>query len=986
MISSRSLHLRTPVGLLPFGVALALGACSDPPPAPVTDASVDAPSDLGPADAPTGDVPTTTPDGRRRFPLGSTYYLPTGSGWTLASAPAGNRNELFTDPGSQRSAFVPHVAGEHRFTRSDGTVRVVNVVEASTLSFHNLNYFPTRALTVDGDTVWVAGVLRPELIALDRATLAPRFAVPVGSWPVAVAVIASRNEALVASRGEDSLTVVDLATRRPVRSIWVGDEVASVVVTSDGATAIVALPNDRKVAFVDLQRATVMGEANVGVDPTHLALTPDGQRVYVAGRRTGDASPPEPNDARGADISEVSVARRQVDRTIHSVGVVIGGLAVSPDGRRLFVSATRVNAVGPSLATESDRAFRHTLIAYDVSGSTLSEVLARDVTRSVPGMVAPIPEPPPPPVDGGVMPPTDGGVMPIADAGPRDAGAPIDAALDPRAELLARRVVAMHGLAVRGNDLWVAAEATDLVLRFDATTLIEQDRYAAPGRPRALSLSADGTVYAYGHQGFTVTAVAPSGTTFTSRASAPIAQDPRPEVIARGMSFFTGPGLRTPAGPGRVIAGDTWSCSSCHTDGLSDLTVWQAGPIASHRYASRAFNLLEGTWPLGWQGYLSNVVNYSYTVTGNIGVAAPTQSQVDGLAAYLASLAAPPAANTHTQRDGAFSPDALRGQAAFTTRCASCHGEPLTTNRARIAMSITDSRVADTPSLLGSYRNGTWFRRGEARTLDEAVAQMATWVNAGFSNDELRDVTRYVRELTGREFFALTAFPHWSSVIPTTGAFEVSFSMPVFNDPSNLARIRLLDASGREVAARVTATRNRVSVTPMAQLQAASGYQLVVGEFFEAESEVRTSRRETFTYRTATAPAMAVRGRYTLQYTPISFGAPGVPAPRTVTLTLESDAGGAVQVAAMYVHAPLTWRGTGVIDGRTLRLPPMPLPVGGSFADGFSGFEARLEDTDGDNVADRVSTGTSDGGTRGYTMAGPGFEVRDLPWDLTRNP
>jgi DNA-binding beta-propeller fold protein YncE/cytochrome c len=942
---------------------------------------VDAPGDLG-----TPDAASPTPEGRRRFPLGSTYYLPAGTGWTLASAPAGNLNALFTDPGSQRSAFVPHVAGEHRFTQPDGTVRVVNAVDPGTLAFHNLNYFPTHALALEGDTVYVAGVLRPELIALDRATLAPRFAVPVGSWPVAVAVIAARNEALVASRGEDSLTVVDLGTRRPVRSIWVGDEVASVVVTSDGMTAVVALPNDRKVAFVDLQRAAVVGEASVGVDPTHLALTPDGQRVYVAGRRTGDASPPEPNDPRGADISEVSVARRQVDRTIHSAGVVVGGLAVSPDGRRLFVSATRVNAVGGALATESDRAFRHTLVAYDVSGSTVTEVLARDVTRSIPGVVAPIPEPPPPPMDGGVMPPSDGGTMPIADAGPRDAGAPTDVTLDPRAELNARRLVALHGLAVRGNDLWVTAEATDLVLRFDATTLIEQDRYAAPGRPRALTVGTDGTVYAYGHQGFTVTAVTASGMAFTSRTSAPIAQDPRPEIIARGMSFFTGPGLRTPAGPGRVIAGDTWSCSSCHTDGLSDLTVWQAGPIATHRYASRAFNLLEGTWPLGWQGYLSNVVNYSYTVTGNIGVAAPTQSQVDGLAAYLASLMAPPAANTHTQRDGALSPEAQRGAAAFTTRCASCHGEPLTTNRSRIAMSITDSRVADTPSLLGTYRNGAWFRRGEARTLDEAVGQMATWVNAGFTADDLRDVTRYVRELTGREFFALTAFPHWSSVIPATGAFEVSFSMPVFNDASNLARVRLLDASGREVAARITATRNRVTVTPMAPLQSASSYQLVVNEGFESESEVRSLRRESFTYRTANAPALALRGRYTLQYTPISFGAPGVPAPRTVTLTLESDAGGAVQVAAMYVHAPLTWRGVGVIDGRTLRLPPMPLPVGGSFADGFSGFEARLEDTDGDGTADRVSTGTSDGGTRGYTMAGPGFEVRDLPWDLTRIP
>ena len=93
-----------------------------------------------------------------------------------------------------------------------------------------------------------------------------------------------------------------------------------------------------------------------------------------------------------------------------------------------------------------------------------------------------------------------------------------------------------------------------------------------------------------------------------------------------------------------------------------------------------------------------------------------------------------------------------------------------------------------------------------------------------------------------------------------------------------------------------------------------------------------------------------------------------------------------MSVVASFAGAPLTWHGTGAVSGRRLHLPSMPLPVGTTFADAPTGFDGDLGDTDGDGTGDFIVSGTSDGGVRGYTMAGPGFGARDLPWNLTRSP
>ncbi|MGB1017326.1 MAG: hypothetical protein ACPG4T_24530, partial [Nannocystaceae bacterium] len=137
--------------------------------------------------------------------------------------------------------------------------------------------------------------------------------------------------------------------------------------------------------------------------------------------------------------------------------------------------------------------------------------------------------------------------------------------------------------------LWVAAEGSDLAIALAPDTLEELARVETPGRPRGVVTIGD-AVFVHGAQQTTVTKIAGQ----TAAGQAVTASDPRPDTVAAGQYYFTG--------AGRDYA-ENWSCNSCHADGLSDTLVWNAGPF-SGRKVSRPFFWLEGTYPLGWDGYL----------------------------------------------------------------------------------------------------------------------------------------------------------------------------------------------------------------------------------------------------------------------------------------------------------------------------------------------------------------------------------------------
>ncbi|MEX1365994.1 MAG: hypothetical protein AB1Z98_22900 [Nannocystaceae bacterium] len=889
--------------------------------------------------APTGDScieQTFDRQSTRRFVAGETFYLPRladscdGARWALVEQPA-DATHAVLEGEEGRWRITPTVPGSYRLEvdgvddPGDRSRVSLEVVPASDRPFYNLNYYGSRSVAVVGEELWTANVYEPTLTRLDGTGATVLGEIAVGPWPVAIAWSEGMDFAVVAQRGNDTLGLVELASGRLIDSIWVGDEPANVVVDASGSTAYVALKSEAAVAVVDLETRTRSARIEVGPDPLAMALASDGTTLWVASHRSGQPSRfPYGDDPieDERDIAVIDTASAQVRSWWNDVGTTTTGLLLSADESRLYVATLR-NDTEASLGATDEPSFMHTVASLDAaSGET---VVAVDVGRQ-----------------------------------PSSAGF----------------AVSLHGLALADGALWVAAEASDLTLALDPDSLAELGRFETPGRPRGL-VARDGAVFVHGVQGTALTTL--SGLGGEPRTTATIT-DPRPERIAAGNRYFTG--------AGRDYAAN-WSCNSCHVDGLTDTLVWNAGPFSSPK-VSRPFFWLEGTWQLGWDGYLSSVDNYAFTVNTNVGVRPTTEEHRD-LSAYLGSLMAPPAANGFTERDGSLSPAGLRGQQVFAGQagCTSCHQLPLTTSRALLDEGVTEG-VTDIPGLLGSYRNAVWLKLGGATTLASATDQMfEAFGDPGLSAEDRADLDRFMLELTARDFQVLTTEPRVGTAgASADGPVEVVFSHPVWADPSNLERVWLRGPDGSELAVTRALDEDgrHLQLVPSATLPWGAELTIVIEPELESFDERRIWTRDPeapaaseLRFTTGAAPALTIDGSYVwtvdMPTADIEMQAFDLDTtlPAIVSFEVSSTPGGG---AAVFDYgADLVLERRGAKDGDTIRTPPLPIPIGPSFADS-TGAQGQWVDLDGDGVGD-YAEGT-------LQISGPGFLETGIAWRISR--
>ena len=860
---------------------------------------------------------------RQRFSTGSTFYLPTVAdrdecrslAWTLVSAPPGNENAIVA--GADGIArFTPHVPGAYAFQLGDGeATESFTAVPAEEAPFHNLNYFAGQSVAPVGDEIWTANVFDSTLTRLDPATLAARGRIAVGAWPVAVAWAPGMRHAVVAQRGSDTLGLVDVARGAIEDAIWVGDEPSNVVVSADGARAFVTLATEYAVAIVDLEARKVLGRVPTGLDPRAMALTRDGATLYVASYRSGQPSRyPFGDDPveEEIDITVIDTAAARVKGHFLDVGGMIQGLLLSEDEQTLYVATTRNDTTAP-VNDVSKAVFAHMVLALDPA--TGEERAAADLTRQ-------------------------------ADSG--------------------GYAVTLHGMALAGCRLWVAAESSDLVVGLDPATLEELGRAPAKGRPRALA-AVDGAIFVHGAQSMAITRLKGDAMDALEGSTG---EDPRPAEVAEGQRSFTGEGADW---------GQNSTCNSCHADGLSDTLVWKVGPGQFYE-ASRPQFWLEGTPALGWSGYVRSVRNFGFE--GNETVGTPASDAVVGpMTAYLASLMPPPPANGKTLRDGRLSEAGLRGKELFEGKagCAGCHALPLGTSLGLLDEGVTEGRT-DVPSLVGAYRHGVWMKHGDARTLGSAVDLVLAWLgNTTVSPAEAGDVTRYLEELTARDFFVLASEPSGALPAHVDQPIRLTFSYPLWNDPENLAPITLLDESGEPVPITRAADGRHLTLTPEAPLAPASKYTVVVPAGVASFGEQRTAKETQIALETAAAATIALQGEYVWTVHIPSFN------PQTGQLDPSNTLSTQVQVEATPTASgtqlvirykdDLSYPVLGVIQGAELVTPPLPLDAGGRYADS-SGLAGTLIDDDGDGIADRAE------GT--LTMTAPAILAEGVAWELSR--
>lgn len=681
----------------------------------------------------------------------------------------------------------------------------------------------------------------------------------------------------------------------------------------DGETAWVSLATEAAVAQIDLIERRVVRRVDAVPDPLAMALNADGTRLYVAMHRSGHPDRTPYESYDADDEHDIAIIDTEAGERLGTILDV----------------GTTING----LLVDSDSGNLWVATTWNDTVANLADPSAPSFVHEVVALE-----------------PTPGEAKRIL-------GADLT-----RQASSGGHAVSLHAMAQTEDNLWVVAEGSDLVVALDPETLEEQQRIEVTGRPRFV-LATNDAVYVHGAQGFEVARIEGGLVTETQQAGA----DPRPADMRQGQAYFTG--------AGRDYAAN-WSCNSCHSDGLTDTLIWNAGPF-SDRIVPRPFAWLEGTYPLGWAGYMSNVRNYALTVNTNVGIR-PTTDEFEALWAYIASIMPPPAANGWTQRDGSLSEEALAGKELYEgdAGCAGCHATPLTTSRAVLGKGITEG-VTDVPILVGIYRYNTWLKFGDATTLEDAVAEASEWLGNDLDETEINQLTRYVRELTGRDFFVLRSEPLAdSSQHPADGPIELTFSLPVWSDSTNLDALTLTGPDG-PVEASIAVDGRHVSIAPTEPLDFATEYTLEIASEFQSYDEIGLYAPMTVAFRTAEEPTMELATEYvwTVEM-PLADPFAGQfdtsnTLPTPVVFRIEPTSTGGM--ATVDYDNDLVMTTPFVVDGDQLRTGPLAIPVGPSFADS-NGIVATLTDEDGDGIAD-IASGE-------VTISGPGFLVPGVQWSL----
>lgn len=866
----------------------------------------------------------------RAHVLGETFYLPApeaneGCGTDLAfvvtRAPVGSENRVYMT-GAPQPRFTPDVAGDYvlevpGLAGSEISLHVVERTPAERFRNHHLT--PLFGAAAVGDEIWTANGASYTVtrVGADGTT---RGEITVGSWPGAIAWHAPMPFALVAARGSDTIDFVDRARGVVEDALWVGDEPTGLVVSSDGTRAWVSLPTMHQIAEIDLERREVSARIAVGFDPRALVLAKDGRRLYAASYRSGNPTTDTMGDYGPDDDQDVWIIdtdARAVVRTIGGVSADLRALALSPAGDELFVAATNGDPI-PSQADPNAKSFVHevVVVGVDPTAADFGQIRRRaDLTRQA------------------------------------GSGGP---------------VVNPAGILVVGDQVYVAAESSGVVVALDASSLSERWRASVGAGARQL-LEVPGGVAVHCFSDRELWELHTDGSMARKIA---LGDEARPAAVALGERVFMRPGAGFAA---------NHSCSSCHTEAQNDGMVWRFGQAVYSNV--RPLQLLGATTPQGWSAYISNAQNFGYSGPSSI-VGRPVEPEdADALSQFLGSLIGAPRATGHTRLDGSYTDAGLRGKALFEGKatCVRCHVPPLYTTRQMVPEGKSGV-PADVPTLLGVYRHGVYLMHGQARSLEAALDVALAFVEVSLTADERADLLAFLLELTPKGGAPLSIWPDIDSnrgVYPDVQP-EVRFADPIDDTvPGETASqiaarfVRLDDATGNAVECVVSADGGTIHIAPKGPLAAGQRYilRVLAGLPFQSGGELDAERRSSFTIA-----APAIGAWPDLMQLTVSVPGPMGTSQMPVLVRAQPSMPGAPQVQLEPLvfgkqQREKVWLR---IDGDKLYLAPFALPITPTAVADASSIEGTVT----------ASAGQITGVSGTLRITGPGIDIPNVAFTI----
>ncbi len=193
-------------------------------------------------------------------------------------------------------------------------------------------------LSVDGKRLFISNEETAELSVLELESGQVVRRVPVGKEPEGVTLRPDGNVVYVTSEEEGSVSVVDLDTLTSVKHFPTGSRPRAVVFSPNGITAFVSDELSASVTVVDALKhqplATIQLDATAAPPhrPMGLAISKDGKQLFVS---TG----------RGGAVAVIDVAAQRVLRYFSGVGARPWGIGLSRNGQKLYTANGTSNDV-----------------------------------------------------------------------------------------------------------------------------------------------------------------------------------------------------------------------------------------------------------------------------------------------------------------------------------------------------------------------------------------------------------------------------------------------------------------------------------------------------------------------------------------------------------------------------------------------------------------------------------------------------------------
>jgi len=188
-----------------------------------------------------------------------------------------------------------------------------------------------------------------KLYVIDLTANPPRHVdtVAVGKQPSGLSINRAGTLALIANRGDNSISVLSIQDKqvKAIDTVALGEQVSAVVFTPDGKRAVATKFPGHKVALLSVEGQKVTYEKRdvpVGLWPYNLGITVDGKLVLTADNGNSGRSDGHVDTVTVVDIE--ANPPRVIDRVV--VGDSPEGFAVNPNGK-MAVALILAGSDGP---------------------------------------------------------------------------------------------------------------------------------------------------------------------------------------------------------------------------------------------------------------------------------------------------------------------------------------------------------------------------------------------------------------------------------------------------------------------------------------------------------------------------------------------------------------------------------------------------------------------------------------------------------------